>query len=70
MGLGRMPIVNSVVRIPPDMWTLGWLPQFTGDHGTNLPPIPVELLPETDVLKQFVFRLVNSFYFLRVQGNL
>lgn len=58
MGLGRMPVVNSVVRIPPDMWTLGWTPQFSGEHGTNLPPVPVELLQETDVLKQFIFRFV------------
>ncbi|KAG7155913.1 Huntingtin-like [Homarus americanus] len=56
MGLGRMPVVNSVVRIPPDIWTLGWTFQFSGEHGTTLPPIPVELLQETDVLKQFVFR--------------
>nr|XP_045607422.1 huntingtin-like isoform X3 [Procambarus clarkii] len=57
MGLGRMPVVNSIVRIPPDMWTLGWSPQFSGEHGTNLPPIQVELLQETDVLKQFIFRM-------------
>lgn len=61
MGVGRMPVVNSIVRIPPDMWTLGWAPQFSGEQGTTLPPIPVELLQETDVLKQFIFRFVSSF---------
>ncbi|KAK3887735.1 hypothetical protein Pcinc_008172 [Petrolisthes cinctipes] len=57
MGIGRMPAVNSVVRMPPDLWALGWTPQFTGDHSTTLPPIPVRLLQETDVLKQFIFRV-------------
>ncbi|CAL4176844.1 unnamed protein product, partial [Meganyctiphanes norvegica] len=56
MGLGRMPILNSVVRIPPDVWTMGWSPDFSGDHGTLLPPLPQDLLQETDVLKQFIFR--------------
>lgn len=58
MGVGRMPVVNSVVRIPPDVWTLGWSPQFSGENGTTLPPVHNDLLQETDVLKQFVFRLV------------
>lgn len=58
MGVGRMPVVNSVVWMPPDLWALGWSPQFTGDHNTTLPPIPVRLLQETDVLKQFIFRFV------------
>ncbi|ROT64935.1 Huntingtin [Penaeus vannamei] len=57
MGVGRMPVVNSVVRIPPDVWTLGWSPQFSGENGTTLPPVHNDLLQETDVLKQFVFRL-------------
>ncbi|XP_076067326.1 huntingtin isoform X2 [Oratosquilla oratoria] len=56
-GLGRMPVVNSVVRTPTDLWSLGWSPEMAGDHGTTLPPLPVELLQETDVLKQFVFRV-------------
>ena len=56
MGVGRVPALNSVVRVPPDVWALGWSPQFSGEHSTTLPPIPVDLLQEADVLKQFIFR--------------
>ncbi|XP_050730332.1 huntingtin-like isoform X2 [Eriocheir sinensis] len=57
MGVGRVPALNSVVRVAPDVWALGWTPQFTGEHSTSLPPVPVDLLQETDVLKQFIFRM-------------
>ena len=51
-----MQQVNSIVRIPPDVWTLGWSPELSTEPGFALPPIPVDLLQETDVLNQFIFR--------------
>ena len=56
MGVGRVPALNSVVRVPPDVWALGWAPQFSGEHNTSLPPIPVDFLQEADILKEFIFR--------------
>lgn len=57
MGVGRVPALNSVVRVPPDVWALGWAPQFSGEHSTSLPPIPVDFLQEADILKEFIFRV-------------
>ncbi|XP_047128948.1 huntingtin isoform X1 [Hydra vulgaris] len=56
-GLARIPIVNSYARIPPIVWKFGWKPSLEGDLKTELPPLPVEILKEKDVLKEFVFRV-------------
>ncbi len=53
-GLSRLHIFNSYVRIPPIVWKMGW-----GDdqHGTELPPLPIDILREKDVLQDFVLRV-------------
>ena len=59
IGLARLPVANSFARIPPVVWKLGWMPPTEGAFGTELPPLPVDILKEKDVLKEFVLR-VNS----------
>ena len=56
-GLSRLPLVNSYARIPPIVWKFGWMPVPEGANGTELPPLPVDILKEKDVLKEFVFRV-------------
>ena len=56
IGLARLPLVNSFVRVPPIVWKLGWQLTLEGSFKTELPPLPVEILKEKDVLKEFIFR--------------
>ena len=56
IGLARLPLVNSFVRVPPIVWKLGWQPVTEGPFKTELPPLPVEILKEKDVLKESIFR--------------
>ncbi len=56
IGLARLPLVNSFVRVPPVVWKLGWQPVTEGPFKTELPPLPVEILKEKDVLMEFIFR--------------
>lgn len=57
VGLGRLPLVNTYARTPPIVWRLGWSPSPSGEHRTQLPPLPVEFLQEKEVLKEFVTRI-------------
>ncbi|XP_066917148.1 huntingtin-like isoform X4 [Clytia hemisphaerica] len=56
-GLARLPFINSYVRIPPIVWKFGWSPTMEGLFHTELPPLPVDILKEKDVLKEFVYRV-------------
>ena len=56
VGLARLPLVNSFVRVPPVVWKIGWQPVLEGSFQTELPPLPVEILKEKDVLREFIFR--------------
>ena len=38
------------------VWKFGWQPVLEGNFKTELPPLPVEILKEKDVLKEFIFR--------------
>ena len=58
VGLARQPLVNSYARCPPLVWKLGWSPAPEGPLKTELPPLPIEILKEKDVLDEFV-RIVN-----------
>ncbi|KAK7793413.1 hypothetical protein R5R35_014313 [Gryllus longicercus] len=57
VSLARMPLVNSYVVTPPDVWNQGWAPELTGPAKTTVPPLPVECLQDIDVLQQLVFRM-------------
>lgn len=56
MGLSRLPLVNSYVATPPDVWRQGWAPELSGPCRTFVPPLPVDYLQDIDVLQQLVFR--------------
>ncbi|KAM5271600.1 huntingtin [Ctenodactylus gundi] len=57
ISLARLPLVNSFTRVPPLVWKLGWSPTPGGDFGTVFPEIPVELLQEKEVFKEFIYRI-------------
>ena len=60
VGLSRQSVINSYARVPGIVWKLGWTPTPTGEPRTQLPPLPLDLLQDKDVLKEFVFR-INTF---------
>ena len=57
VGLARQPLVNSYARTPPLVWKMGWVPVPEGPLKTELPPLPIEILKEKDVLDEFVRRV-------------
>jgi hypothetical protein len=60
VGLSRLPLVNSYVATPPDVWRHGWAVELSGPYNTSVPPLPVDYLQDTDVLQQLIFRFDNS----------
>lgn len=48
-------MVNAFVRVPPGAWKMLQPPANTVDF--NIPAMPIDVLQEIDVLKQFVSRL-------------
>ena len=60
-GLSRLTIFNSYVRIPPLVWKMGW---GDDEHGKELPPLPIDILREKDVLQDFVLRVHSIGEFL------
>lgn len=57
VGLARQPLVNSYARTLPLVWKMGWVPIPEGPLKTELPPLPIEILKEKDVLDEFVRRV-------------
>lgn len=57
VGLARHPLVNSYARTLPLVWKMGWAPVPEGPLKTELPPLPIEILKEKDVLDEFVKRV-------------
>jgi hypothetical protein len=45
-------VINSYARIPGIVWKLGWAPTPTGEPRTQLPPLPLDLLQDKDVLEE------------------
>lgn len=56
VSLARLPLVNSYNFVPCRVWKLGWEPQLSGKFLTQVPPLPIDLLQEVDVLEEYVFR--------------
>lgn len=54
--LARLPLVNSYSFVPNKVWKLGWQPELSGKFFTHVPPIPIEMLQEIDVLEEYIFR--------------
>lgn len=48
-------MVNGFVRVPPGAWPMLHSPADTVEF--NIPAMPIDVLQEIDVLKQFVSRL-------------
>lgn len=61
MGLSRLPLVNSYVVTPPDVWRQCWATELSGPFHTSVPPLPVDYLQDIDVLQQLIFRYDNRF---------
>ena len=59
LGLSRIPLLNSFARTPPIVWKIGWVPTPTGEMATKLPPLPIDLMHDREVLKEYIFR-INS----------
>lgn len=57
VGLARQPLVNSYARTLPLVWKMGWSPIPEGPLKTELPPLPIEILKEKDVLDEFLRRV-------------
>ena len=57
VGLARQPLVNSYARTVTLVWKMGWSPVPEGPLKTELPPLPIEILKEKDVLDEFVRRV-------------
>lgn len=64
-GLARLTVFNSYVRIPPLVWKMGWGGEH---HDGELPPLPIDILREKDVLQDFVLRVhsIGKFCFVKV----
>ena len=56
VGLARMPIFNTYIRVPPEIWKLGWDPEVHPDAPTKFPLLPVEFLEELEILSDYVLR--------------
>ncbi|XP_069698723.1 huntingtin isoform X2 [Periplaneta americana] len=57
ISLSRLPLVNSYVATPPDVWRQGWATELGGPSRTSVPPLPVDYLQDIDVLQQLIFRI-------------
>ncbi|KAF4521052.1 hypothetical protein B566_EDAN008124 [Ephemera danica] len=57
IGLARLSPLNSYAATPPEVWHHGWDVSLEGPSSTLVPPLPVELLLETEILEQFIYRL-------------
>lgn len=60
VGLSRLPLANSYVATPPDVWQQGWAPELSGPSHTFVPPLPIDYLQDIDVLRQLIFRPVQA----------
>lgn len=56
ISLSRLPLVNSYILTPPTAWKSGWTPQLSGTFNTQVPPLPIDLLQEIDILEEFIYR--------------
>ncbi|XP_028391517.1 LOW QUALITY PROTEIN: huntingtin-like [Dendronephthya gigantea] len=63
-GLSRLTIFNSYVRIPPLVWKMGWAHD---QCDKELPPLPIDILREKDVLQDFVLRVHSIGWISRQQ---
>ncbi|XP_063922689.1 huntingtin isoform X2 [Zophobas morio] len=57
ISLSRLPLVNSYIVIPAQVWKSGWSPELVGPFHTQVPPLPIDFLQEVDILEEFIYRI-------------
>ena len=57
LGLCRLHKFTLYIRIPPELWTLGWAPMIDMET-LAFPSIPIEYLHDKDILQVYVKRLL------------
>ncbi|CAG9862370.1 unnamed protein product [Phyllotreta striolata] len=56
--LARLPLVNSYALIPRRAWKIGWQPdRMEGEFGTVVTALPIDILQDTDVLQEYIYRI-------------
>lgn len=57
ISLSRLSIANSYLLVPFKAWKTGWTPEtVSGTYRTQIPAMPIEILQDVDVLKEYIFR--------------
>ena len=56
LGLSRIPLFTTYLRIPPSVWKMGLSTPGSGLCGTTFPVLDVDFLQEIDVLTEYVVR--------------
>lgn len=57
VSLSRLSIANSYVLVPFRAWKTGWTPEtVSGMYRTQIPAMPIEILQDVDILKEYIFR--------------
>lgn len=57
ISLSRLSITNSYMLVPLKAWKTGWTPEsVSGTFRTQVPAMPIEILQDVDVLKEYIFR--------------
>lgn len=58
INLSRLSITNSYLLVPLKAWKTGWIPEsLSGNFGTQIPAMPVEILQDVEVLEEYIFRI-------------
>ncbi|XP_037081654.1 huntingtin-like [Pollicipes pollicipes] len=56
LSVGRLPLLAGFLRVPPDVYRLGWDQEQQQRQG-RFSPVAVHHLQEADVLKQYILRV-------------
>lgn len=59
ISLSRFPVVNSFVLMPSRVLITDRTPEISGTFNTQVPPLPIDLLQEIDILEEYIFRYLT-----------
>ena len=59
IGLCRLDKVTQYLRIPPELWSLGWSPMVMDLENLAFASIPIDYLHDKDILEVYVKRLLT-----------
>ena len=54
-----MDKVTQYLRIPPELWSLGWSPMVMDLENLSFASIPIDYLHDKDILEVYVKRLLT-----------